>query len=107
MGEVDRRREKQIAFNKQNGITPKTIQKKITDIMEGAREDDSGHHVAYGRVASKKTDYNAIPDTPKALGKLLTSLENKMMEHAKNLEFEEAANVRDELKRLRETALLN
>jgi excinuclease ABC subunit B len=106
MGEVDRRREKQIAYNKKNGITPKTIQKKITDIMEGAREDDSGHHVAYGRVASKKTDYNAIPDTPKALGKLLTSLENKMMEHAKNLEFEEAANVRDELKRMREMALL-
>ncbi len=106
MGEVERRREKQIAFNKANGISPKTIQKKITDIMEGAREDDSGHHVAYGRVASKKIDYNAIPDTPKALGKLLTSLENKMMEHAKNLEFEEAARVRDELKRLRETALL-
>jgi len=106
MDEVERRREKQIAFNEANGITPRTIQKKITDVMEGAREDDSGHHVAYGRVATKKMDYNAIPDTPKALGKLLSSLENKMMEHAKNLEFEEAARVRDELKRLRETALL-
>ena len=105
MDEVERRREKQIAFNKANGITPKTIKKKITDIMEGAREDDSGHHVAYGRVATKKVDYNAIPDSPKALGKLLTKLENKMMEHAKNLEFEEAARTRDELKRLRETAL--
>ncbi|MBV1907371.1 MAG: excinuclease ABC subunit UvrB, partial [Pseudomonadales bacterium] len=106
MDEVERRRAKQIAHNKKHNITPKGIQKAIVDVMEGAREDDSGHHVAYGKVASKTLDYQTIPDTPKALGKLLKNLESKMLDHAKNLEFEEAARVRDELQTLRESTLL-
>ena len=101
IGETDRRREKQVEFNKLHGITPQTIKKQVADVMEGAR---TAPGVLRGR--SKKASRNSpapieIPDDPKALGKLLSQLENQMLEHARNLEFEEAAQLRDQLQEVR------
>ena len=109
--ETNRRRDKQIAFNKKHRIVPRTVSKAVADVMEGAR-------AAPGAARSKgrrdRRDGNASPASlaarersgdPKALGKLLAELEEKMMAHAKNLEFEEAASVRDEMRDIRETYL--
>ena len=101
IGETDRRREKQVEFNKLHGITPQTIKKQVADVMEGAR---TAPGVLRGR--SKKASRNSpapieIPDDPKALGKLMSQLENQMLEHARNLEFEEAAQLRDQLQEIR------
>ena len=105
ISETDRRREKQVAYNKVHNITPKSVQKRVADVMEGAR-------VAPGAVKSKTRngrDRRApieIPSDPKALGKLMSRLEEQMLEHARNLEFEEAARVRDEIRQIREERLI-
>ena len=106
IGETDRRREKQVEFNKLHGITPQTIKKQVADVMEGAR---TAPGVLRGRSAnaSRKTAAPIeIPDDPKALGKLMSQLENQMLEHARNLEFEEAAQLRDQLQEVRVAGLL-
>ncbi|TNF89492.1 MAG: excinuclease ABC subunit UvrB [Gammaproteobacteria bacterium] len=108
IGETSRRREKQIAFNEAHGITPQTVQKRVADVMEGARVAAPG--AARGRSRSNgRDDRKAIevPSDPKALGKFLTQLEEQMLEHAKNLEFEEAARLRDEIREIREERLIN
>ncbi len=108
IAETDRRRAKQVAHNKAHGITPQTIRKQVTDIMEGARAPAPG--------AARKTKRNLrdrsgrpidIPEDPKALGKLLSKLEEQMLEHARNLEFEEAAQLRDQIQAIREERLLS
>ena len=102
MDETSRRREKQLAHNEEHGITPRTVSKQIADIMEGAR-------VAPGSPKrskrSKKDDAIEIPKDPKALGKLLAKLEKEMLDHAQNLEFEEAAKLRDQLAEIRDAQL--
>jgi excinuclease ABC subunit B len=101
MEETERRRAKQIAFNAAHGITPRGVQKAITDIMEGAY----GAVAARGKgrkVAEKKGGYEVMPGDPKALAARIKALEAEMMARARNLEFEEAAKIRDELHRLRE-----
>ena len=101
IGETDRRREKQVEFNKLHGITPQTIKKQVADVMEGAR---TAPGVLRGRSAKASRNSPApieIPDDPKALGKLMSQLENQMLEHARNLEFEEAAQLRDQLQEVR------
>ena len=106
IGETDRRRDKQVEFNKLHGITPQTIKKQVADVMEGAR---TAPGAARGRLAnaSRKTRPPIeIPDDPKALGKLMSQLENQMLEHARNLEFEEAAQLRDQLQEIRIAGLL-
>ena len=108
IGETNRRRDKQIAFNEANGITPQTVQKRVADVMEGARVAAPG--AARGRSRSNGRDAKTIrevPSDPKALGKFLTQLEEQMLEHAKNLEFEEAARLRDEIREIREERLIN
>jgi excinuclease ABC subunit B len=108
IGETDRRREKQVTFNEVHGITPQTVQKRVADVMEGARV--AGPGAARGRSRSNgKDDRTAIeiPSDPKALGKFLSQLEEKMLEHAKNLEFEEAARLRDEIHEIREERLIS
>lgn len=102
IGETGRRREKQIEYNKLNGITPKSVTKSIADVMEGARSTSTGSKSKRGNKVQPIT----IPDSPKALGKLITQMEKQMLKHAQDLEFEEAAHVRDQLHQLREKQLL-
>ena len=97
--ETERRRETQHAFNIEHGIEPKTIYKSVTDIME-LKVPGSG--VSAGslkaKIAEPVVDYKGL--TPKQGAKKLKQLEDKMYKHAKNLEFEEAAATRDEIKKL-------
>jgi len=96
--ETNRRRKKQMIYNEAHGITPKTIEKAVQDVMEGAYADKSVSSYRYGVVAEKQAEYQAL--SPTELAKKLKQLEQKMYDHARNLEFEEAAKVRDEWQRL-------
>jgi excinuclease ABC subunit B len=103
--ETERRREKQHEFNLKHGIEPATILKSITDIMQVAIPGSgttSGK--ALSKVAEYSADYKAM--TPKQRGKKLKQLEEDMYRYAKNLEFEQAARIRDEIKVLQEQLLL-
>ncbi len=97
--ETVRRREKQQQFNREKGIQPKTIFKSVTDIMQVAIPG-SGLDSAIGKskVAESVAEYKVL--TPRQKGKKIKELEEKMYQHAKNLEFEAAAAVRDEIKAL-------
>ena len=98
MGETGRRREKQIEHNKLHWYyVPKSVTKSIADVMEGARSTSTGSKSKRGNKVQPIT----VPDSPKALGKLITQMEKQMLKHAQDLEFEEAAHVRDQLHQLR------
>jgi excinuclease ABC subunit B len=98
--ETNRRRERQIAHNKRLGITPATIIKQVSDIMEGAYPvPGRGRR----RIAEDATQYQSM--TPEQLLRRAQQLEKKMLQHARDLEFEEAARLRDEIQRLRKTGL--
>ncbi|MEI7993622.1 MAG: excinuclease ABC subunit UvrB [Methylococcaceae bacterium] len=104
--ETDRRREKQHQFNIDHHIEPATILKSITDILQLAIP---GSGLPYGdkkisKVAEYTADYKTM--TPKQLGKKLKQLEDDMYRYAKNLEFEQAARIRDEIKVLQEQMLI-
>ena len=103
MDETERRRRKQITFNEQHNITPKGINKNITDIMEGAVPGSRGRQRVQ-KVAEPKTGFNAnpLPETPEAIAKEIKKLEEAMHSHARNLEFEQAAAMRDQITDLRE-----
>ncbi len=107
--ETSRRRAKQLAFNEANGITPQTIVKRIADIMEGARPD--GQKGAKGRGGRGKGRGEAGPRlvaeamSPEEIMKRIGRLEADMYRHARDLEFEEAAKLRDEIERLRRDGL--
>jgi excinuclease ABC subunit B len=99
--ETERRRAKQVAFNEANGITPKGVQKKIKDMIDGV----------YSQAAAKQRLEGASQETAqveamseKQIGKEIKRLEKLMVEHAKNLEFEKAAQVRDQLHVLKQQA---
>ncbi len=98
--ETVRRREKQIQYNKEQGIEPKTIYKSVTDILEVAIPG-AGAPLAKvkDKVAETLTEYHAL--TPKQAARKLKQLEDQMYQAAKNLEFEEAARIRDEIKLLK------
>lgn len=100
IAETDRRRAKQKAYNEEHGITPKGIAKAVQDILEGARSDGSTSSRRYAKIAEQQAHYMAL--SPTQLAQKLKGLEQEMYEHARNLEFEQAAQIRDELKRLRE-----
>ena len=108
--ETNRRRDKQLAFNAEHGIVPRSVTKAVADIMEGARtapgEARGAGRGRNGAKAPEKTR-RAVDSDPKALGKLIATLEEKMYDHAKNLEFENAAALRDEIQDLRATYLAN
>ena len=97
--ETERRREKQIAHNKKHGITPKGVKKAIKDIMEGAYGEGKKQGV-YGKVAEVAAEYLAL--TPAQKAKKIKQLEQQMYAHAQNMEFEEAARLRDEIRYLQE-----
>ncbi len=102
MDETDRRRQKQVEYNQAHGITPKSVVRAVMDVMEGARSEPSE---ARGRkVAEPGADYATLD--PAQLAARLRQLEAKMHQHARDLEFEEAARVRDEIHRLREQGLM-
>ena len=96
--ETNRRREKQIKFNTDHNIKPKTIIKNIQDIMEGARSKTTKRLLKIPKSIQKTFD----PEHPEKLGKTIEELEIKMFKAAKNLEFEEAAKLRDEVKLIKE-----
>ncbi len=97
--ETERRREKQQAFNAKHKIEPKTIYKSVTDILELAIPGSGGALTQVkNQVAETAAAYQAL--TPRQAAKKLKQLEDKMYQHARNLEFEEAARVRDEIKLL-------
>jgi excinuclease ABC subunit B len=106
--ETDRRRAKQVEYNEAHGITPTTIIRKVTDIMEGAREADSlkprGRGAAARKVAEQMADYRTM--TPQQISVKLRQLETQMYKHAQDLEFEDAARLRDEIHRIREQGLI-
>jgi excinuclease ABC subunit B len=96
--ETDRRRAHQTEYNKKNNITPKSIVKKVADIMESA-------YPVPGRGPNDKSKFIQSNLKPAELLKQADELENTMLEHARNLEFEDAARLRDEISRLRDGAL--
>jgi excinuclease ABC subunit B len=104
--ETDRRREKQHQFNIDHHIEPATILKSITDILQlaipGSGLPSSDKKIS--KVAEYTADYKTM--TPKQLGKKLKQLEDDMYRYAKNLEFEQAARIRDEIKVLQEQMLI-
>ena len=100
--ETERRRAKQIQFNAEHGITPKGIVKDIPDIMESAR-------AIPGRAKTSRRSGERLriaPENPAELGKLLARLEREMLDRAQNLEFEEAAALRDEIVTIRDQQLM-
>ena len=101
--ETNRRRKKQMEFNKLHGITPKGIRKAVADIMEGARAGAAGTPRRFAKVAEPLGEYAAM--TPAMLASRLRKLEQRMYRHAGNLEFEEAAMVRDQIRELRDSSL--
>ncbi len=100
IGETERRRAKQIAFNEANGITPRSVIKRIKDIIDGVYDDSSAK--AASGASETRADYAALDE--KALAKAIRQLEKEMQEHARNLDFEKAAAARDKLFRLRRQA---
>jgi excinuclease ABC subunit B len=98
--ETERRRNKQIAHNTAMGITPRTINKKIKELIDGVYAEKSGKDDL--RAGHPAEAVEALSE--KDLGKRIKQLEKQMLEHARNLEFEKAARVRDQLAVLREQA---
>ena len=96
MDETARRREKQTAYNVAHNITPKSVKKEIRDIIDGVYKSDSLEN-EFGLVDGR--DYEKMG--PKELAREIKRLENEMFEHAKNLEFEKASEVRDKLASIR------
>jgi len=105
MDETERRRELQVAHNKQHDITPKSIIKGIADIMEGAYAA-TGKNRRDRKAAENEAAYSLNAGQPiENIAKEIKRLEEKMYQHARNLEFEEAAQTRDQLSQLREKSL--
>jgi excinuclease ABC subunit B len=106
IAETDRRRDKQIAFNTANGITPKSVSKPILDIMEmyGVPSKEPKHNNHAQAVQAVVAEY-VVTDT-KVLVKRIKELEVEMMAKARDLQFEQAAKLRDEMMKLKEQLLI-
>ena len=103
LDETDRRRRKQRAYNEEHGITPRGVEKAVADIMEGAYNEGAVAPRQYAEVAEELIQYAVMP--PAKLAALIKKLEQQMLAHAKNLEFEEAAKLRDRIQHIREVNL--
>ncbi len=102
--ETQRRRAKQQAFNRQQGIVPTTIYKSVTDILEVSIPGAGLNQSAKNKAATQQESYKSL--SAKEKEKRLAQLEAQMYQHAKNLEFEEAARIRDEIKQLQAEMLI-
>ena len=105
LDETDRRRNRQLDYNAEHGITPQSVQRAVRDVMEGARAEP-GELKGRGkakRVAEPELEYLRL--SPAQQAARIKELEQKMHQHARDLEFEEAARVRDQLRKLREASL--
>ena len=102
IAETDRRRQKQVEFNALLGITPRSIRKSVSDVREGAR---GGGGRRDGRRGDGRRDERAGHLTPEQLAREIKKLEQRMFQHARELEFEEAARVRDQIGHLRDEEL--
>jgi excinuclease ABC subunit B len=98
--ETERRRAKQIAHNTALGIVPRTVSKRVRDLIDGVVSDKAAK--ADLKAAKAAAEVEAMDE--RDLGKRIKALEKQMLEHARNLEFEKAARVRDQLALLREQA---
>lgn len=105
--ETQRRREKQAAFNEEHGITPRTVTRSVADILEISQAPGSRRkgRKSDRKVAEEGAGYDLSTLSVEALRKEMSRLENAMLEAAQNLEFEEAARLRDRLHELREQQL--
>ena len=103
LDETDRRRAKQRAYNEAHGITPRGIQKAVADIMEGAYPGAPTPAAKYAQVAEETAAY--AHESPALLMKKIKQLEQAMHRCARDLEFEEAAKLRDEIQRIRQFGL--
>ncbi|MBI1887272.1 MAG: excinuclease ABC subunit UvrB [Nitrosomonadales bacterium] len=101
--ETERRRTKQVAYNFAHGITPQGVQKRIKDIIEGMYEPEAARSQL--KAAQEQAKYLAMSE--KEVSKEIGRLEKDMLQAAKNLEFEKAAQLRDLLKKLRESVFLS
>jgi excinuclease ABC subunit B len=98
IGETERRRNKQLSFNTANNITPIGIKKKIKDIIDGVyNQQEARDELA---VSQEHAKYEMMSE--KQISREIKRLEKAMLDHAKNLEFEKAAQVRDQLAHLKQ-----
>jgi excinuclease ABC subunit B len=104
MDETERRRNKQIAFNLEHDITPQSVKKAIKDVMEGARPGAPVSATEYAMVAEEQLEYASM--SAAEMSKKINQLEQKMYQHARDLEFEEAAAVRDQIRVLQSKGVL-
>jgi len=103
MGETERRRIKQIAYNEANGITPRSIVKRVRDLIDGVYSEKAGKDAE--RLEQEALQRAQVEDmSEKDVAREIKRLEKLMLEHARNLEFEQAARVRDQLTRLKDQA---
>ncbi len=101
--ETNRRRGRQLEYNRERGIVPRGIQKDVADIMEGAVVRGRSRRRPARMVAERMSEYRAL--TPEQVMKKIKQLEKRMYRHAQDLEFEEAASLRDEIMLLRRDGL--
>ena len=103
MGETERRRIKQIAHNEAHGITPRSIVKRVRDLIDGVYSEKAGKDAE--RLEQEAMQRAQVEDmSEKDVAREIKRLEKLMLEHARNLEFEQAARVRDQLTRLKDQA---
>ncbi|HEX5314547.1 MAG TPA: excinuclease ABC subunit UvrB [Gammaproteobacteria bacterium] len=100
--ETERRRTKQRAYNREHGITPQGIRKAVLDVMEAAYGTRGTKLNSFSRAAEERAEYLRLPEAERE--RRLAAMEKEMYEHARNLEFEQAAKLRDEINRARELA---
>ena len=109
ISETNRRRKAQMAYNLKHNIDPKTIRKSVTDIMAMVRARDGGEDAptqrgrarGRGRGPQRSAVFDLAGVAPEELGRILQSLQEEMHEAAKELHFEEAARLRDEITELK------
>ncbi|MDQ1260325.1 MAG: UvrABC system protein [Pseudomonadota bacterium] len=103
IGETERRRARQIAFNAEHGITPRSIVKQVRDLIDGVYSEKAGKDAE--RLEQEALQRARVEDmSEKDIAREIKRLEKQMLEHARNLEFEQAARVRDHLARLKDQA---
>lgn len=117
MDETSRRRKKQAAYNKQHGITPKTIEKKVADIMgaafapkkmgKKAKSKSERLEISNPVIEEMRAMLEQLPIAPEKAAQHLKRWDKKMYEYAKNLEFEQAALIRDEMQRFKEMVFIS